>query len=145
MFELTKLRTCMSILFAAMLVGSHYASAKCISLKITVEGDIAGVSNGLIVSVEVPSKTKGDSVTHVSQSYSIDGTHFRVIAWFNTTSNVIRKETCDRDPALVIVKLMKGDQVLDQQTLPIETAFRTTKDGGFELVRPVVLHGSITK
>ena len=98
------------LLVAVLVVGVQQGSAKCISLKITVEGEIAGPPKGLTVRVEVPSKTKGDPVTHVRQSYSIAGTHFRVIAWFNTTSNVIRKETCDRDPAVVIVKLMNGAQ-----------------------------------
>jgi len=129
------------LLLAVMIVGAQPVSAKYISLKITVEGDIAGATNGLTVSVEVPSRTKGDPVTHVSQSYSIDRTHFRVIAWFNTTSNVIRKETCDRGPALVIVRLMNGKQVLDQKTLSIETDFRQTKEEDFEIVKPVVLHG----
>jgi len=127
MLQLSKQLGTMGLLAAVLVVGVQRGSAKCISLKITLEGEIVGPTAGLALSVDVPSKTTGDPVTHVSQSYSIEGTHFRVIAWFDTTSNVVRKETCDRDPGRVVVKLTNGKQVLDKQILPIETDFREAR------------------
>jgi len=140
MLQLSKTLGTMSLLATVLVVGAQRCSAKCISLKITLDGEIAGPTKGLTVRVEISSKTKGDPVTHVSQTYSSAGAHFHVIAWFDTTSNVIRKETCDRNPGLVIVKLMNGEQVLNQQSLPIETAFRKGKDESFDLIEPVILH-----
>ena len=140
MLQLFKTLGTMSLLAAVLIVGAQRGSAKCMSLEIILDGEIAGPTKGLTVRVEVPSKTKGDPVTDVSQTYSSAGAHFHVVAWFNTTSNVIRKETCDRKPWHVIVKLMNGEQVLDQQILPIETAFRKGKDGSFNLIEPVILH-----
>src|SRR5215467_4349558 len=104
------------------------ASAKCISVPLVMEGEIQGPANDLTVKVEVLSATKGDPVRHVWQESSLDHSHFRVTAWFDTTSNVIRNETCNREPRLVIVKLMKGNAVLDQKQLKILTDFRHTKD-----------------
>jgi len=114
-------------------------SAKCISLPITVQGEIHDATDDLTVNVEVLSATKGDPVRDVRQESSVDHSHFRVNAWFNTTSNVIRNETCNRTPRLVIVRLTKGNQVLDQKQLKILTDFRQTKDGGFELIKPLAL------
>jgi hypothetical protein len=116
--------------------------AKCISLQLTLTGEIEGPTKDVRVIVEVTSATQGDPVTDVRQESSIEGSHFRVIAWFNTTSNVISRETCDRRPRLVTIKLMRGDQVLDRQTLAVETAFRLRKKGNYELKEPITLYTS---
>jgi hypothetical protein len=128
-----------------MFVIATPASAKCISLPITVQGEIQDAADDLTVKVEVLSATKGDPVRDVRQEFSVDHSHFRVSAWFNTTSNVIRNETCNRKPRLVIVKLMKGNQILDQQQLKILTDFRQTKDGGFDLLKPLALRAHVEK
>jgi hypothetical protein len=138
-----RLRT-IAVLAAVMVASTQWGLAKCISLRITVEGEIVGATDGLTVNVEVPSKTKDDPVTHVSQKCSIDRARFRIVAWFDTTSNVIRKETCDRHPSLVIVRLVKGKQMLDQKTLSIETDFRETKEGNYEPVTQVVLNAPVS-
>jgi hypothetical protein len=116
------------------------AIAKCISLELALNGEIAGSTKDLTVVVGVASATEGDSDTEVRQKSSIQESRFQVIAWFNTTSNVISAETCDRRPHLLIVKLMKGEQVLDRQTLTVERDFRRTKSGGYQLKRPITLH-----
>jgi hypothetical protein len=92
------------------------------------------------VVVEVASATEGDSDTEVRQESSIKESRFQISAWFNTTSNVISAETCDRLPHLVIVKLMKGEQVLDRQTLTVERDFRRTKSDDYQLKRQITLH-----
>jgi hypothetical protein len=114
--------------------------AKCISLQLALNGEIVGSTTDLTVVVEVASATEGDSDTEVRQKSSIEEPRFQVFAWFNTTSNVISAETCDRKPHLVIVKLMKGEQVLDRQTLTVERDFRRTKSGGYQLKTPITLH-----
>jgi hypothetical protein len=114
---------------------------KCISLQVTLKGKIEGPTRDhLKVIVEISSATQGDSVTDVRQKSSIEESDFHVLAWFNTTSNVVAAETCDRRPHLVTVKLMQGDQVLDRQTLTVETDFRRTKSGDYQLKRPITLH-----
>jgi hypothetical protein len=114
--------------------------AKCISLQLTLKGAIEGSSTKeLKVVVEVASATNGDSDTAVRQKSSIEVSRFQVFAWFDTTSNVISAETCDRSPHLVVVKLVKGDQVLDRQTLTVERDFRRTKSGDYELKKPITL------
>jgi hypothetical protein len=114
--------------------------AKCISLQLALNGEIVGSTKDLTVVVEVASATAGDSDTGVRQKSSIEGSRFQIFAWFDETSNVISEETCDRRPHLVIVKLMKGEQVLDQQTLTVERDFRRTRSGGYNLKRPITLH-----
>jgi hypothetical protein len=114
--------------------------AKCISLQLALNGEIVGSGKDLIVVVEVASATEGDSNTEVRQKSSIEESRFQIFAWFDETSNVISEETCDRRPHLVIVKLMKGEQVLDRQTLMVERDFRRTKSGGYHLKRPITLH-----
>jgi hypothetical protein len=114
--------------------------AKCISLQLALSGEIVGSTKDLTVVVEVASATEGDSDTKVRQKSSIEKSRFQVFAWFNETSNVISEETCDRRPHIVIVKLMKGEQVLDRQTLTVEQDFRRTKSGDYRLKRPVTLH-----
>lgn len=90
--------------------------------------------------VEVASATVGDSDTYVRQEPRIEGNRFQVLAWFNTTSNVIAAETCNRSPHVVTVKLMKGDQVLDRLTLTVEKDFRRTRRGDYLLRNPITLH-----
>jgi hypothetical protein len=114
--------------------------AKCISLQLALSGEIVGSTMDLAIVVEAKSATEGDSDTAVRQKSSIDGSRFQVITWFNTTSNVISVEACDRKPHLVTVKLMKGEQILDQQMLTVERDFRRTKSGGYQLKRPITLH-----
>jgi hypothetical protein len=101
--------------------------AKCVSLELALNGEIVGSTKDLRVVVEVASATEGDSDTKVRQEVSIKESRFQILAWFNTTSNVISAETCDRRPHLVIVKLMKGEQVLDRETLTVERDFHRTK------------------
>ncbi|PYT52895.1 MAG: hypothetical protein DMG43_10485 [Acidobacteria bacterium] len=113
--------------------------AKCISLRMDLNGNIVGSTKDLTVLVEVASATEGDSDTEVRQKTSIEESRFQMLAWFDTTSNVISVETCDRKPHLVIVKLMQGEQVLDRQTLTVERDFRRTKSGGYQLKRPITL------
>jgi hypothetical protein len=115
--------------------------AKCISLQLKLEGKIEGVTKNLRVVVEVTSATPGDSATDVRQETSIEDSHYRVLAWFNTTSNVVSEETCDRSPHLVVLKLMEGNQILEQHTLTVETDFRRTKKGDYEMKKPIILHG----
>lgn len=116
--------------------------AKCVSLQITLEGVIERPTKGLKIVVEVGSATNGDSVTDVRQESSVKESRFRALAWFNTTSNVVSVETCDRRPHLVTVKLIQGEQVLDRQTLTVETDFRRTKKGDYELKKPITLHAT---
>ncbi len=113
--------------------------AKCISVRTDLNGNIVGSTKDLTVLVEVASATEGDSDTEVRQKTSIEESRFQMLAWFDTTSNVISVETCDRKPHLVIVKLMQGEQVLDRQTLTVERDFRRTKSGGYQLKRPITL------
>jgi hypothetical protein len=121
------------------------AVAKCISLQLVLNGEIVGSTKDLTVVVEVASATEGDSDTAVRQKLSIEESHFQVFAWFNTTSNVVSAETCDRSPHLVTVKLVKGEEVLDRQTLTVERDFRRTKSGGYKLKRPITLHSPTDK
>ena len=113
--------------------------AKCISVRMDLNGNIVGSTKDLTVLVEVASATEGDSDTEVRQKTSIEESRFQMLAWFDTTSNVISVEACDRKPHLVIVKLMQGEQVLDRQTLTVERDFRRTKSGGYQLKRPITL------
>ena len=114
--------------------------AKCVSLELALNGEIVGPTKDLRVVVEVASATEGDSDTEVRQESSIKESRFQISAWFNTTSHVISAETCDRLPHLVIVKLMKGEQVLDRQTLTVERDFRRTKSDDYQLKRQITLH-----
>jgi hypothetical protein len=114
--------------------------AKCISLQLALNGEIVGSTKDLTVVVEVASASEGDSDTQVRQKSSVEESRFQILAWFNTTSNVISAETCDRKPHLVIVKLMKEERVLDRQTLTVERDFRRIKSGGYQLKRPITLH-----
>ena len=122
---------------AAMQVGTL---AKCISLRLSLRGQIEGVASGDKVIVEVASATEGDSHTHVRQETLIKGSAFQVLAWFNTTSNVVSTETCDRKPHLVEVKLMGEAQVLDRVALTVERDFRRTSEGDYVLKNPITLH-----
>jgi hypothetical protein len=116
---------------------------KCISLQVTLKGKIEGPTRDhLRVIVEISSATQGDSDTDVRQKSSIEESDFLVVAWFNTTSNVVAAETCDRRPHLVTVKLMQGDQVLDRQELTVERDFRLTKTRDYELKKPITLHAA---
>jgi hypothetical protein len=128
------------VLLIGVALGLGPAIAKCISLQLTLKGEIDGATKDSKVVVEIASATHGDSVTEVRQESSIKESHFRVVGWFNTTSNVVSAETCDRRPHLVTVKLAEGEQILDQQTLTVETDFRRTKAGDYELKKPIVLH-----
>jgi hypothetical protein len=110
-----------------------------------LNGNIVGSTKHLTVLLEVASATEGDSDTEVRQKSSIEESRFHVLGWFDTTSNVISAETCDRKPHLVVVKLMQGKQVLDRQTLTVEQDFRRTKSGGYQLKRPITLHRSVGK
>jgi hypothetical protein len=114
--------------------------AKCISLRMDLSGSIVGSTKDLKVVMEVASATKGDLDSAVRQESSIEESRFKVLAWFDTTSNVISAETCDRKPHLVIVKLMHGEQVLDRQTLTVERDFRRSKSGDYQLKSPITLH-----
>jgi hypothetical protein len=116
------------------------AEAKCVSVRLALSGEIVGSTKDLRVVVEVASATEGDSDTQVQQESSIKKSHFQIFAWFNTTSNVISAETCDRLPHLVMVKLMKGEQVLDRQTLTVERDFHRTKSDDYQLKRQITLH-----
>jgi hypothetical protein len=118
---------------------------KCISLQLSLKGTIEGPTSDLKVVVEISSATQGDSVTDVRQESSLDGSNFHVVAWFNTTSNVVSAETCDRRPHLVTVKLLRGDEVLDRLTLTVETDFHRTKSGDYQLKRPTTLHREADK
>jgi len=113
---------------------------KCISLQLSLQGTIEGRASDLKVVVEVSSTTQGDSVTDVRQESSLNESNFHVVAWFNTTSNVVAAETCDRRPHLVTVKLVRGNQVVDQQVLTVEKDFHRTKTGDYELRKPITLH-----
>ena len=124
---------------AAILIQPQLAVAKCISLSISLDGDIAGVRSDVSIRVEVRSATVGDSNTKVREESNIENSHFHTTAWFNTTSNIISAETCDRLPDIVVVKLMSGDRELDRQTLKIKSDFRQTKDGDYELKRHITL------
>ena len=128
------------LLLIAVVIHVQSTTAKCISLQLTLEGEIVGVADGLTVNVEVASATKGDSVTDVRQEASIEKSQFHITARFNTTSNVASEETCDRKPHLVVVRLLSGERVLDRQTLIVEKDFRRTKEGDYELRKVIVLH-----
>jgi hypothetical protein len=117
---------------------------KCVSLQLTLKGTIDGPAKDLKVVVEVTSGTHGDSAKDVRQESSIAESRFRVLAWFNTTSNIVSAETCDRKPHWVTVKLMRGNQVLDRRELTVETDFRLTKTGEYELRKPIALHSGPT-
>jgi len=138
-FWLGILKTLFCVLLVVALVQLS-AAAKCISLRMDLNGNIVGSTKDLKVFVEVASASSGDSDTQVRQDSSIEGSRFRVLAWFDTTSNIISTETCDRNPHLVTVKLMQGEEVLDRQTLSVERDFRRTKSGGYKLKMPITLH-----
>jgi hypothetical protein len=109
-----------------------------------VEGDIEGsATDGLTLKVEVVPTDRRDITRSVQ--YPVKQSHFRVAEWFNTTSNVVRRETCNRTPSLVIVTLLKGHVVLDKKTLMIETDFRRSWDGDFEISKPTTLHAEPVK
>lgn len=130
-----------AIVLAALVECAHVPTlAKCASLEVTVKGEIEGTATGLNVLVEISSDTPGDAITDSRQTVSLQGSQFRVVASFNTTSNLVSAETCDRKPHSITVKLMRGDQVLDRQVLSIEKDFRRTKKGGYDLARPLILH-----
>jgi hypothetical protein len=139
------IRSYTCLLLVALLIHLQSTAAKCISLQLTLEGEIVGIAEGLAVKVEVVSATKGDSVTDVRQEASIEKSRFHIAAWFNTTSNVASKETCDRKPHLVVVKLLSGGRVLDRQNLVVEKDFRRTKEGDYELRKMVVLHAGSSR
>jgi hypothetical protein len=115
-------------------------AGKYIPLQLMLKDRIKRPTSGLKVVVQVSSATQGDSVTEVRQESSIEEANFRVLAWFNTTSNVVAAETCDRRPHLVSVKLMWGNQVLDLQVLTVESDFRRTKTGDYQLKKPIALN-----
>lgn len=127
------------VMLALTLVMSQAAAAKCISLQIRLHGEIVGSADNLAVGVEVSSATKGDPVTDVRQESSITKGRFHLEAWFYTQSNVVSQERCDRLPHIVIVKLTSGKRVLDSKTLRIESDFRRTKEGDYELKSPITL------
>lgn len=133
---LKNVQTLIGVALALVLVRAPMV-AKCASLQLTLEGRIEGPTKDVKVIVEVTSATEGDPVTRVRQESSIEGSHFHVVAWFNTTSNMTSTETCNRRPRLVTIKLMRGDQVLDHHTLDFETAFRLRKNGNYELKEPI--------
>jgi hypothetical protein len=130
---------------AVALIQPQPTGAKCISLEIALEGKIVSVTSDLSIRLEVVSGQKADPVTDVRQETRIENSRFRAIAWFNTTSNVISEETCDRLPHLVIVKLMKGSRELDRQTLKIESDFWRTKEDNYKLKKPITLRVTIEK
>ncbi len=130
------------VLVLILVLAQPPTAGKCISLQFTLKGKIQGPTRDLKVIVEISSATQGDSVTTVRQKSSIEESDFRVLAWFNTTSNVVAAETCDRRPHLIVVKLMQGDQVLDRQALTAERDFRLTKTGDYELKKPITLHAA---
>lgn len=131
-------------LFLALVI-PQAAPPKCISLQITLEGEIQGETTELAVNVEVASGTKGDHVTEVRQESSIEKGHFHLIAWFNTQSTVVSQERCDRLPHTVIIKLTKGNRIVDHRTLKIESDFRRTEQGDYELKIPVTLRVPLEK
>jgi hypothetical protein len=128
-----------------VLVFPQTAPPKCILLQITLEGEIQGETKDLAVNVEVASRTKGDHVTEVRQESSIEKGRFRLIARFNTQSTVVSQERCDRLPQTVIIKLTKGNRIVDHLTLKIESDFRRTEQGDYELKIPVTLRVSLEK
>ncbi len=134
-----KLAAYVQFALAALLIQPQLTVAKCISLSISLDGEIVGVRSDVSVRVEVRSATVGDSSTDVREESKIENSHFHTTAWFNTTSNIISAETCDRLPDIVVVKLMSGDRELDRQTLKIKSDFRQTKDGDYELKRHITL------
>jgi len=133
------------VVLSLSLVLSPAAPTKCISLLITMEGEISGSADNLAVNLEVSSATKGDLVTDVRQESSIAKGHFHVKAWFNTQSTLVSQERCDRLPQIVVVKLTSGSRILDTRKLRIESDFRRTKDGDYELTRAIVLKVHIEK
>lgn len=137
---------CVYLALAIVSIQPQPSIAKCISLEITLEGEIVGIArDDLAISVEVASRTRGDSKTDVRQESRVEGSHFYATAWFNTTSNIMPAETCDRLPEIVIVNLMSGGRVLDRQTLKIESAFRRTKEGDYKLKQRLALHVPVEK
>ncbi len=134
-----KLAAYVQFALAALLIQPQLAVAKCISLSISLDGEIVRVRSDVSVRVEVRSATVGDSSTDVREESKIENSHFHTTAWFNTTSNIISAETCDRLPEIVVVKLMSGDRELDRQRLKIKSDFRQTKDGDYELKRHITL------
>ena len=139
--SLKKRRSLVGIVLALILVQTPMA-AKCAARQVTVEGEIEGSTDNVKVIMEVTSTDRADLVTRVRQESSIEGSHFRVLGSFNTTSNVIAEETCSRRPRLVVIKLMRGDKVLDRQTLPIKTAFRLREKWKYEPRKSLVLHAN---
>ena len=133
------IRTLLGFVLALALVQPP-TSGKCISLQLPLKGKIEGATKGVKVIVGATSLTEGDAVSDIRQESSIEESHFRVLAWFNTTSNLVSEETCDRRPGVITVKLMRGDHVLDHRTLAVETTFRLTKKGDYELKEPITLH-----
>jgi hypothetical protein len=121
------------------------AVGMCISLRVGLNGRIdASSAQDLKVIVKIGSATQGDTVTDVRQQSSFRGFRFQVVAWFNTTSTTASEETCDRNPHSVTVELVRGAQVLDRQTLTIEKDFKPTKNGGYEIRKPITLHAEPT-
>lgn len=134
---------CALLLLAALLCQPS-SLGKCISLQITVRGKVIGtVTSNLTVVLEVSSATEGDFVTDLRQKFSIKKSGFYAVGWFNTTSNVVPTETCDRKPHAVLVKLVKGERVLDEQRLTIEKDFLRTKTGDYVLKKSLALRNPI--
>ena len=136
-----KCQNFLGIVLALILVQTPMA-AKCAARQVTVEGEIEGSTDNVKVIMEVTSTDRADLVTSVRQESSIEGSHFRVIGSFNTTSNVIAEETCTRRPRLVIIKLMRGEQVLDRQTLLIKKDFRLREKWKYEPRDSLILHAN---
>jgi hypothetical protein len=130
---------------AMALIQPQVTGAKCINLEIALEGKIIGVGNDLTIRIEVRSAQKGDPVTDVEQESKIENSYFHATAWFNTTSNVVSAETCNRLPHVVLIRLMSGSKELDRQTLTIESDFRRTKESDYRLKKPINLHVPIMK
>ena len=137
--SLKKRRSLVGIVLA-LILGQTPMAAKCAARQVTVEGEIEGSTDNVKVIMEVTSMDRADPDTHVRQESSIEGSHFRIIGAFNTTSKVIAEETCNRRPRLVIIKLVRLDRVLDRQTLPIKTAFRLREKWKYEPRESLVLN-----
>lgn len=139
--SLKKRRSLVGIMLALTLVQTPMA-AKCAAMQVTVKGEIEGPTDNVKVIMEVTSTDQADLVTRVRQESSIEGSHFSVVGSFNTTSNVIAEETCNRRPRLVVIKLMRGDKVLDRQTLSIKKVFRLREKWKYEPRESLILHAN---
>ena len=125
------------LLFSAALPTA--AVAKCSSVRIVLRGNISGgVADKISLAINVSSTTSKDPVSTVRQHTVVKGSQFQIIGWFNTVSSLIRDETCDRTPrnVLLVISDRKG-VALQRKSFDIDRDFRKTRDGGFEITRPI--------